>query len=253
MKTSKKTEKLIGWLLITGALGVLIPYTMLTIIFEYPDILRQDTAVVLIKFHEGGSPLIWTWLAFAISGLPLLPAYILLGKALETESQWVKVATTVGVIALVVQMTGLLRWVFVVPVLADLLVHASDVGSRTATLVAFRVIHQYGGVLLGEHLGQLFTIFWTVVLTATFHKIGFFKNWLIGLGYGGSAIYLMAQAELLSTVIPGFWHWDLAGAIGSTLWLVWLMALGGKLAFRKTPVLEVEEFQNPYHELSTLN
>ncbi len=55
-----KNEKTIGWLLIAGAVGVLIPYTILTIIFEYPTILRQDTAFILTKFPEGGSKLIWT-------------------------------------------------------------------------------------------------------------------------------------------------------------------------------------------------
>ena len=53
-----KTEKTIGWLLIAGAAGVFIPYTILTIIFEYPVILRQETGIILTKFHEGGSRLV---------------------------------------------------------------------------------------------------------------------------------------------------------------------------------------------------
>ena len=75
MKSSNKT---IGILLLTGAIALLIPYTMLTIIFEYPDILRQDTGIILTKFYQGGNSLIWTWFAFAITGIPLLPAYILI-------------------------------------------------------------------------------------------------------------------------------------------------------------------------------
>jgi hypothetical protein len=50
-----KIEKIIGILLIAGAIGVFIPYTILTIIFDYPAILRQDAGVILIKFHEGGA------------------------------------------------------------------------------------------------------------------------------------------------------------------------------------------------------
>jgi len=41
-----------------------------------------------------------------------------------------------------------------------------------------------------------------------------------------SAIYLLAQAELFATVIPGFPVWDMAGFIGSTLWLMWLIIIG---------------------------
>ena len=67
-----KSEKTIGILLIIGAVGVLVPYTILTIIFDYPNILRQETGIILTKFHDGGNRLIWTWWAFAILGLPVV-------------------------------------------------------------------------------------------------------------------------------------------------------------------------------------
>jgi hypothetical protein len=50
---SIKTEKTIDILLITCSIGVLISYTILTIIFDYPNILRQETGMILTKFHEG--------------------------------------------------------------------------------------------------------------------------------------------------------------------------------------------------------
>jgi hypothetical protein len=219
-------EKTIGWLILFGAIGVFIPYTILTIIFEYPDILRQDTAIILTKFHDGGSPLIWTWFAFAITGITLIPAYILIGKKLENRSSLVRVATNIGLIGLIVQMVGLLRWTFVVPVLADTFVHATDEATKAAAVVAFKTIHQFAGVLLGEHLGQLFTIIWTVLISLSFARLKLMPNWINWLGYASSFIYLLAQAELLSTVIPGLPVWDMAGFIGSTLWLVWLIIAG---------------------------
>ncbi|HEX5112950.1 MAG TPA: DUF4386 domain-containing protein [Saprospiraceae bacterium] len=218
--------KTIGYLLILGAVAVFIPYTILTIIFEYPDILRQDTAVILTKFHEGGSKLIWVWFAFAITGLPLLPAYIRLGQMLENQNSIVRLATSIGVIGLVVQMIGLLRWTFVVPVLADTFVHSTDEAIKAGAIVSFKTIHQYGGVVLGEHLGQLFTVAWTIMMSYVFGKIDLFPKWVIWLGYISSLIYLMAQAELFATVMPGFPVWDMAGFIGSTLWLVWLILIG---------------------------
>lgn len=221
-----KIEKTIGWLLIAGALGVLIPYTLLTMSFDYPDILRQDTATVLTRFHEGGNSLIWTWFAFAILGLPLIPAYILIGKKLEDKTPLIRIATTIGLIGLVVQMIGLLRWTFVVPVLANSFVTATDEATKAAAIVSFKTIHQYGGVVLGEHLGQLFTIIWTVLLSISFSRLKIFPQWLNWLGYISSFIYLLAQAELFATVMPGFPVWDMAGFIGSTLWLIWLIITG---------------------------
>lgn len=221
-----KIEKTIGALIITGAIGVLIPYTALTIIFEYPDILRQDTATILTKFHQGGNTLIWTWFAFAIIGIPLIPAYILIGKKLEHKAPLVKVATLFGVTGLIVQVIGLLRWTFVVPVLADTFVHATDEPTKAAAIVAFKTIHQFAGVILGEHLGQLFTIIWTVLMSISFAKLKLLPRWINWFAVISSFIYLLAQAELFETVIPGFPVWGLAGFIGSTLWLVWLVIIG---------------------------
>ena len=224
-----KLEKIAGALMIIAAIGVFIPYTILTIIFEYPDILRQDTGIILTKFHDGGSRLIFTWFAFAIAGVPLLPAYILIGQKLENKFFWARFATTIGVIGLIVQMVGLLRWVFVVPVLADSFVNANDVATQSAFVVSFKSIHQFAGVLLGEHLGQLFTIVWTILMSLSFVKLKLIPKWIGWLGYLSSFIYLLAQAELLATVIPSIPFWSMAGFIGSTLWLIWLVILGIKL------------------------
>ncbi len=239
-----KTEKALGWLLIAGAVGVFIPYTLLTIIFEYPNILRQETAIVLTKFHEGGSQLIWTWFAFAMIGFPLLPAYIIIGRKLENTMAPVRVATTLGVVALIVQMIGLLRWTFVVPVLANTFVNATDEATKTAAIVAFKTIHQFAGVILGEHLGQLFTITWTVLITISFARLRLFPKWVNGLGFSSSFIYLLAQAELFATVIPGFPVWNMAGFIGSTLWLVWLLIIGIIYLNKKQPLIPFQNHQS---------
>ncbi len=221
-------EKKIGILFILGAFGVLIPYTLLTFTFNYPDILRQNPGIILTKFLEGGTPLILTWWAFAILGLPLLVAYILLGQILEHRLHFVRWATTMGVLGLVVQMIGLLRWTFVIPVLARNFVNGDEM-IRKASIVGFQIVHQYGGVILGEHMGQLFTIAWTCMMTYAFGRLDIFPGWVRGLGYVSSSIYLLAQTELFATVIPGFFVADLAGFLGSTLWIVWLLVVGVKL------------------------
>ena len=219
-------EKTIGLLLIAGAIGVFVPYTILTMTFEYPDILRQDTGTILTKFHNGGSSLILTWWTFAILGLPLVIAYIKMGQKFENTLGFMKWVTTLGVISGIVQIIALLRWVFVVPALANTYASAGDVATKTAAIMSFQTIHQFGGVLLGEHIGQLFTIIWTVMMSYAFMKLNFFPKWVGWFGITASIIYLVAQAELFATVIPGFPVWDMAGFIGSTLWLIWLIVIG---------------------------
>jgi hypothetical protein len=224
-----KKEKAIGILLITGAIGVFIPYTILTMTFEYPDILRQEPGTILTKFHDGGSSLILTWWTFAILGLPLLIAYIIIGQKLENKISFIKWVTTIGVISGIVQIVALLRWVFVIPVIANNYVSSVDVATKTAAINSFQTVHQFGGVLLGEHLGQLFTIIWTVMISYAFIKLNLIQKWISWLGIIASVIYLTAQAELFATVIPDFPVWDMAGFIGSTLWLIWLIIVGIKL------------------------
>jgi len=234
----KSKFKTIGILLIASAIALFIPYTILTFIFEYPDILRQETATILSKFHQGGNNLIWTWFAFAITGIPLIPAYILLGQQLESKTSWVRIATNIGVIGLVVQMIGLLRWTFVVPVLANTFVNATEEATKVAAIVAFKTIHQFGGVILGEYLGQLFTIAWTVMISISFGKLNMIPKWVNWLGFVSSFIYLLAQAELFATVMPDLPVWAMAGFIGSTLWLIWLIIIGILFLKKKDNVFE---------------
>jgi len=223
-----KTEKIIGVLLILGAIGVFIPYTILSIIFDYPNILRQDPGIILTKFYEGGASLIFVWFLFAILGLPLLVAYVSIGQKLENKFYFVRWATTIGIISIVVQLIGLLRWTFVVPILANDYVNITNENTRATTKITFQALQQFGGVLLGEHLGQLFTVAWTILIAAAFNKLRLFPKWIVWFGYVSAAIYLMAQAELFATVIPNFPVWNLAGLIGSTMWLVWLLIIGIK-------------------------
>lgn len=220
-------RKWTGWFFIAGAVLVNIPYTLLLMNFDYPDILRQPAEDVLTRFHAGGPSLIYTWLAFTWVGLPLLFGIILLEKAIENSSPLMQTAKIAGIIGAIAQMAGLLRWVFVVPVIANTYTDPSTSdAAKEAALVAFQVIHQYGGVVLGEHLGQAFTILWMVLVSTAMIKSNFFKPWLGWLGFIASAVYILAQTELLATVIPSMYVVDVAGLAGSLLWLAWMAILG---------------------------
>ena len=217
--------KLIGLLMMVGSILLLVTFTALTMIFNSPTILREDPGVILQTFHDGGTLLIGAWWAFAMVGLPLIEAAILLGQELESKLYYVRWATSIGIIGFIVQIIGLLRWTFVVPVLANTYITGDQV-TKSATIVVFQTIHQYGGVLLGEHLGQIFTILWTIMMAAALSELEALPKWTSYLGYIASFIYLLAQAELFATVIPSIPYWGLAGFLGSTLWLVWLLVVG---------------------------
>lgn len=226
--STKQFRQLTGLFFIIGAVLVNIPYTLLIINFDYPDILRSPIDHILTQFQAGGSPLIYTWLAFAWVGLPMLFGAIMLKCVLEKEnSLFLETATTIGVIGFVVQVIGLLRWVFVVPVIARLYTNpGTTIAMKESLTAVFMGIHQYGGVVLGEHMGQFFIIVWMSMISAIIYKSPMFARWVAWLGWFASAVYLLAQTELFATAIPGLPVIGWAGLSGSLLWLLWMIVIG---------------------------
>ncbi len=221
-------RKVTGLLFVVGSILVNIPYALLIANFDYPDILREPAAAVLTQFQAGGATLIYTWLAFAWVGLPLMFGTVMLKRVLEAEGHpLLETATTLGLVGLVLAVIGLTRWVFVVPVLARLY---TDPGSsealRSAALVTFQVVHQYGGVVIGEHISQFMTVLWMALISGIMLRSALFQAWQGWLGLVAALVYFLGQSELLATVIPGFPEVPAAGLIGSLLWLLWMIVLG---------------------------
>jgi hypothetical protein len=97
---------------------------------------------------------------------------------------------------------------------------------------AWTAQHQFGGALLGEHLGQLLIIGWSVTLSMTILRSRVLPRWLGITGLAVSTIYLLNQGDILAAAVPGFPVWDLAGLLGSTSWGLWIAALGVTLLRR---------------------
>ena len=156
-------EAAAGVVLIVAPLWFNANFALLGKRFEYPDILRRPTSEILERFRAGGSGLILLWWTFMLSGLLLIAGAVLLGQVLGFGGI-VPVATTIGVLAGLVQMLGLLRWVYVVPALARAYADPTlGPEQREIHAAVFRALHQYLGVGVGEHLGYLFTGIWSVL------------------------------------------------------------------------------------------
>ncbi|WP_348537041.1 DUF4386 family protein [Geodermatophilus obscurus] len=109
---------------------------------------------------------------------------------------------------------------------------AGDATTRAAVEAAWTAQHQFGGALLGEHLGQLLAIGWSVTLSVIILRTRALPRWLGTTGLAVSAIYLLNQGDVLATAVPGFPIWGLAGLLGSTGWGLWVAALGGTVLLR---------------------
>jgi hypothetical protein len=215
-----------GGLFVAGALAFAGAATVLSSTFEWPDILRQPADVVLPEFVAGGASLVWTWFATAWTYAVLMVPILLLPAALGRRGDPVlRAATYLGATSVVLSLIGFLRWVFVVPPLATSYV-TGDATTRAAVDAAWTAQHQFGGALLGEHLGQLLAIAWSVTISVIILRTRVLPRWLGLTGVAVSGLYLLNQGDILATAVPGFPVWDLAGLLGSTGWGLWVAALG---------------------------
>lgn len=222
--------KITGAVLTFLSISINIPYILLIQNFEYDDILRAPTDYILTKFHEGGSGLIFTWFLFALLALLFIPASTFMQKVLTREDTvYLSAATLMGVLSGLLQSIGLMRWVFVVPVLANLYVQqTTDRATRAAVTVVFQAVHQYGGVVIGEHLGQTLLAFWTLGVGVAMLGSPFFKPWIAWFGLFTVPLLIIGQTELLATVIPSMPVLKVT-PIGFMLWEVWLLITGVSL------------------------
>ena len=181
---------------------------------------------------EDSTSLVWTWFAtawtYAILMLPILFLPTVLGRR---DDALLRAATYLGATSVVLSLVGFLRWVFVVPPLAHSYVDG-DATTKAAVAAAWTAQHQFGGALLGEHLGQLLAIAWSVAVCLVILRTRVLPRSLGVAGLVVSGVYLLNQGDILATAVPGFPIWDLAGLLGSTGWGLWVAALGVTILLR---------------------
>jgi len=232
-------RRVTGWLLVAGAVAFAVAATVLSSTFDWPDILREPPDVVLPAFVDGGTSLVWTWFAVAWTYAILLVPILLLPAALgRRDDPVLRAATFVGAASVLLSLIGFLRWVFVVPPLADAYV-TGDSATKAAVAAAWTAQHQFGGALLGEHLGQLLALGWSVAVSLLIVRTRVLPRWTGWVGLAASGLYLFNQGDILATAIPGFPVWDLGGLLGSTLWGAWVLVLG--VAVLRRPVRRPSE------------
>ena len=229
-----RLRRIVGALFLLGAVAFAAAATALSSAFEWPDILREPADVVLPEFTAGGTSLVWIWFATAWTYAILLVPILLLPAALgDRDDPVLRAATFAGAVSVLLSLIGFLRWVFVVPPLARAY-DTGDAGEREAIEAAWTAQHQFGGALLGEHLGQLLVIAWSVTVCVHLLRTRALPRWLAISGLVVSGMYLLNQGDILATAVPSFPVWDLAGLLGSTGWGLWVAALGITLMRRQS-------------------
>lgn len=204
-------------------------FTVLSKMFDYPDVLRRPTREVLERFSAGGSRLVLTWWGFAMSALLLAPAVVLLSSALpDAGGPLLALATTTGVLAALVQLLGLIRWPFAVPYLARI---ANDPATTTETHAAvdvtFQTLNRLLGVAVGEHLGYLLTGAWSALAGVAIIQSDVPHPAFGVVGIVLAPLFVLGSFEFVGPNEPRGWR--LAATTIPVVyagWSLWLLALG---------------------------
>ena len=219
-----KARPITGVCAIVLAIVFNVPFSILAATYNYPDVLRGPPGEALDLFAAGGAQLILTWHAFALSALALIPVAIALSltpqRVAERPALAIGAAIT-GALAGLAQAIGLWRWVFVIPGLAQ--THATgDIEAQHSAERAFAILNQYGGVAIGEHLGQWLTALFILLLALAQWQerarisasIGFIAAIAIAIGLQeGVALALGQSGETFGLI-------TIAGFMGFTIWLI---------------------------------
>ena len=206
-----------------------VAFAVLAKTFDYPDILRRPTHEVLARFRDGGTKLLLWWWIFALTAAALAPLAVLVAQALnDANGTLLIVGATVGVLAGLVQLLGLIRWPFLVPYIArvDADPDASP-AQHEAVDIVFQSFNRYLGVAVGEHLGYLLTGTWTVLVGITFTQTTLAPGWLGIPGIIIGAVLALCSLEFVGPAERD--GWKLAATLTPLTyiaWSLWLVACG---------------------------
>jgi hypothetical protein len=210
---TRSTRLLTAVLLILAAVLANTGFLILGSIFDYPQILGKPATEIFDKFIANQVAIGASFGLLALAVGLLAPIAILVGRL--SDSRWMRYAVVVGVVAAIVQVTGLLRWPLLVPGMADRF--ASGGAAATQAVSDLETANRILGNLIGEATGYVLTAAWTLLVVAAIGRsIG--GRWFSLLG--AVAAVMIAVGVLAPLKVPGT---SLVNFLGYVLWSVWLI------------------------------
>jgi hypothetical protein len=211
------TQKLTACLLIGTAVSTNVAFLALGTVFNYPDVLDEPVADVLVAFRESqGSVAAW-FVVLACSAALLAPIAVGVGRL--SPNRVMRVAVPVGIAAALVQVIGLLRWPTLVPGYAAEAASANpDIAE--AARDSFATASNVLGTIVGETFGYILTATWTVLVVVALGR-SYAGRWFQLLGTTSAALVVVGVLSPLELPVI-----DTANFVGYILWSVWLIALG---------------------------
>lgn len=211
------TARVAGAALALASLLAIAGFTVLGVVFQYPQILERPTSEILDLYRENQTAVMTWFLVLVLSAALLAPAGLLLGRLLGGSlGSW---TTGVGIAAATVQVIGLQRWVTLVPGLS---VDALDPSLRTAAEERFELLHTVLGNIVGETFGYALTATFTVLVVTGLRRT-ILPRWMGVIGHVAAGLIATGVA------VPWVEVASLSNFAGYVVWCGWLLGVAALL------------------------
>jgi Domain of unknown function (DUF4386) len=203
-------------------------FTILGVVFDFPDVLRQPAAERLALFVAHQRVVQPTYWLLAMTGFSQIFIAGFLYRALRDRDRAVALfALIFGILCGILQTLGFIRWAILIPYLAQKMAAAGASGPTVETVGLLEgAFNHYAGMAVGEHVANLCLGFWT-----TLTGVALLRDRLADrrLGWAGAVLGLVAGSLAFEQlgIAP-----VLFGAVvdyGFPAWAVWLLVLAVSL------------------------
>lgn len=234
--TSETTlSSLTGALLLAQFAIFLVALVTLGRAINWPASLDQPASVVLPLIREQRGPVALGYTSYLLSALLLVPIALLLRRVLDTGmgalfGSVLAVSAAIGAAAGVLKILGIVRWLVVMPFLADSYVDpAASATARETVMIVYNALNKYAGGI-GEMLGVvLFSGVWTLLVAVVLLRSTTLPRWLGWFGLVAGVVVTAGFVEVFGVTIDGLYL-----TVSGVIWQLWMIALGVALLRTRT-------------------
>lgn len=197
---------------------------------NWPASLQLPAAVALPLIRAQAGAVAFGYSSYLVSSLLGIALALLLGRALAVQSALLSVATGFGVLAGAMKILGIVRWIVLMPTLAQTYTDpATSAATRDTVAVVYTAFNHYAGGV-GEQLGDvLFTALWIGIVSLIALRPAALPMWLNILGGVSAIAYLIGLGTNFGLPVTA------ANLLGNIFTPLWLLALAVVL-LRRPPV-----------------
>ena len=222
---SLKLARITGVLLLLASIGGMAFGLLGAFSGTWGDPNAEDHAAVAFAAYQQHPVIPLFYYVSMLAGILIIVLAPLLYLNLARSQTPLKlIAVIFQVLAGLMQALAASRWVIMLPLFAQTYADPKTSAiTRAALDVNYQAISYFLGLTLGEHLYNIFTGSWSLLLAISLLRTPGEKGWLGWLGVAAGTFFLLASFEQLNFSFGNILLIFVFG--GFFLWLVWMVSL----------------------------